>query len=58
MIQTLSPSAFANRGGTIAGDGARGALLAGRGAHRLADLFGNADHGLHMAALAVSWTTR
>jgi alpha,alpha-trehalose phosphorylase len=54
---TLSASAFATAA-AHAGDGARAAhywrVVA---LTDLADLFGNTDHGLHMAALAGSWTT-
>jgi alpha,alpha-trehalose phosphorylase len=54
---TLSASAFATAAAR-AGDGAR-AMHYWRVAALtdLSDLFGNADHGLHMAALAGSWTT-
>jgi trehalose/maltose hydrolase-like predicted phosphorylase len=54
---TLSASAFATAA-AHAGDGARAAHYWRVAALTdLADLFGNADHGLHMAALAGSWTT-
>lgn len=54
---TLSASAFATAAAR-AGDGARAAHYWRVAALTdLADLFGNADHGLHMAALAGSWTT-
>jgi alpha,alpha-trehalose phosphorylase len=53
---TLSASAFATAAAR-AGDGARAAHYWRIAALTdLADLFGNADHGLHMAALAGSWT--
>ncbi|WP_345840412.1 glycoside hydrolase family 65 protein [Sphingomonas oligophenolica] len=54
---TLSASAFATAA-AHAGDGARAAHYWRVAALTdLADLFGNTDHGLHMAALAGSWTT-
>jgi len=54
---TLSASAFATAA-AHAGDGERAAHYWRVAALTdLADLFGNADHGLHMAALAGSWTT-
>jgi len=54
---TLSASAFATAA-AHAGDGARAARYWRIAALTdLADLFGNTDHGLHMAALAGSWTT-
>ena len=54
---TLSASAFATAA-AHAGDGERAASYWRIAALTdLADLFGNADHGLHMAALAGSWTT-
>lgn len=54
---TLSASAFA-AAAAHAGDGARAAHYWRIAALTdLCDLFGNADHGLHMAALAGSWTT-
>jgi len=54
---TLSASAFATAA-AHAGDGARAAHYWRVAALTdLGDLFGNADHGLHMAALAGSWTT-
>ena len=54
---TLSASAFATAAAR-AGDGARaGHYWRVAALTDLADLFGNADHGLHMAALAGSWTT-
>ena len=54
---TLSASAFATAA-AHAGDGARAAHYWRVAALTdLADLFGNADHGLHMAALAGSWST-
>ncbi len=54
---TLSASAFATAA-AHAGDGVRAAHYWRVAALTdLADLFGNADHGLHMAALAGSWTT-
>ena len=54
---TLSASAFATAA-AHAGDGARAAHYWRTAALTdLCDLFGNADHGLHMAALAGSWTT-
>jgi alpha,alpha-trehalose phosphorylase len=54
---TLSASAFATAAAR-AGDGERAARYWRVAALTdLADLFGNADHGLHMAALAGSWTT-
>ncbi len=53
---TLSASAFATAAARV-GDGARAAHYWRVAALTdLADLFGNADHGLHMAALAGSWT--
>lgn len=54
---TLSASAFATAAAR-AGDGARAAHYWRVAALTdLSDLFGNTDHGLHMAALAGSWTT-
>ncbi len=54
---TLSASAFATAA-AHAGDGARAVHYWRVAALTdLSDLFGNADHGLHMAALAGSWTT-
>ena len=54
---TLSASAFATAA-AHAGDGERAAhYWRVTALTDLADLFGNADHGLHMAALAGSWTT-
>lgn len=54
---TLSASAFATAA-AHAGDGARAAHYWRVAALTdLSDLFGNTDHGLHMAALAGSWTT-
>jgi trehalose/maltose hydrolase-like predicted phosphorylase len=54
---TLSASAFATAA-AHAGYGARAAHYWRIAALTdLADLFGNTDHGLHMAALAGSWTT-
>jgi alpha,alpha-trehalose phosphorylase len=54
---TLSASAFATAA-AHAGDGTRAAHYWRIAALTdLADLFGNTDHGLHMAALAGSWTT-
>jgi alpha,alpha-trehalose phosphorylase len=54
---TLSASAFATAA-AHAGDGARAAHYWRVAALTdLGDLFGNTDHGLHMAALAGSWTT-
>lgn len=54
---TLSASAFATAA-AHAGDGRRAAHYWRVAALTdLCDLFGNTDHGLHMAALAGSWTT-
>lgn len=54
---TLSASAFATAA-AHAGDGARASHYWRIAALTdLSDLFGNTDHGLHMAALAGSWTT-
>lgn len=54
---TLSASAFATAA-AHAGDGARAAHYWRVAALTdLSNLFGNTDHGLHMAALAGSWTT-
>jgi alpha,alpha-trehalose phosphorylase len=54
---TLSANAFATAA-AHAGDGARAVHYWRVAALTdLSDLFGNADHGLHMAALAGSWTT-
>lgn len=53
---TLSASAFATAAARV-GDGARAAHYWRVAALTdLGDLFGNADHGLHMAALAGSWS--
>ncbi|MFW2851848.1 glycoside hydrolase family 65 protein [Sphingomonas sp. TX0543] len=53
---TLSASAFATAAARV-GDGARAAHYWRVAALTdLSDLFGNADHGLHMAALAGSWS--
>lgn len=54
---TLSASAFATAA-AHAGDGTRAAHYWRAAALTdLSDLFGNTDHGLHMAALAGTWTT-
>jgi alpha,alpha-trehalose phosphorylase len=53
---TLSASAFATAAAGV-GDAARAAAYWRASALTdLCDLFGNSDHGLHMAALAGSWT--